>query len=116
VKKPTISIEPVFVIVADVSPPARLALSGGAAPKFATKSFNGQWCWRQTWSDAERFVDEHTAKKRLRYLLKTERDNSLVKNIRLYRITLHPQIELLIPTPGIVDAVGALDVPTLVAV
>lgn len=66
---------------------------------------------RWEWSDFERatgFKTEKEARVKLRYLTKKYKDDEDTKDFRIVKVTLHPQIEQIYPTPGIVDAIGSL--------
>jgi hypothetical protein len=82
--------------------------------RFACKGeFDSFYVWK-LWARATIFPDEKTALKRWRYLVKKNPPapglHTRPANIRVIRVTLHPQIEQIYPTPNVVDAVGALAV------
>jgi hypothetical protein len=82
--------------------------------KFAHKDeFDHFYEWK-TWSRATVFADETTALKKWRYLVKKNPPapglHTRPANIRVIRVTMHPQIEQVYPTPNIIDSVGALAV------
>jgi len=75
--------------------------------RFAQKDdYDTRWTWRK-WDRATVFDSEKKARARWRYLAKS---GTNATNVRVVKVTLHPQIEQVYPVPNIVDAVAALAV------
>jgi hypothetical protein len=73
---------------------------------FAQKGEHDTRWWWQPWAKATVFASEKEARAKWRYLSKSEG----WRDVRVVKVTLHPQIEQVYPTPNVVDAVGALAV------